>query len=452
MGRVVEVTEEVALAPHAELGAEAVGLLQELIRIDTSNPPGNEAAVQHVLYGLLAGAGFECELAARDAERPNLVARLGGGRPGPVLCLLGHVDTVPANPSDWSSDPWSGELRDGEVWGRGALDMKGQVAAEVAAAASLARGGWRPRAGELLVVATADEERGAAHGARWLCEERPDLVRSDLVVNEGGGVAIDFRGRRFYTIALGEKGVARLRLRTHGRAGHASMPRIGDNALLRMAPLLNRLANQPPLEPTPEAVVFLSSLLDEDLGDARSEDLAAAVDRLRAEDPALADYLAEPLLGVTVAPVMIDGGVKENVIPAHCEVLVDCRVPPELGEHHVRERVAAVLGDGGWELDIPETVVGNRSRLEGSLADAIGAWVSDVEPGAELVPAAMPGFSDSHWFRKEFGATAYGFWPRREMTLGQLEPLIHGADERVAATDVELSAGFFFDIPQRVLG
>ena len=445
-------SEEVALAPLAELGAEAVGLLQRLIRIDTSNPPGNEGKAQDLLHELLTDAGFECELAAREPERPNLVARLRGSSPGPVLCLLSHVDTVPADPSDWSADPWSGELRDGEVWGRGALDMKGQVAAEVAAAVSLARGGWRPRGGDLLVVVTADEERGAAYGARWLCAERPDLVRSDLVVNEGGGVAIDFRGRRFYTIALGEKGVARLHLRTHGRAGHASMPRIGDNALLRMAPLLERLADQPPLEPTPEAVSFLSSLLDEDLGEAASEDLAVAVDRLRAEEPALADYLAEPLLGVTLAPVMVEGGVKENVIPAHCEVLVDCRVPPELGENHVRERVAALLGDGGWEIDIPETVVGNRSRLEGPLADAIAAWLSEVDTRAMLVPIVMPGFSDSHWFRKEFGATAYGFWPRREMTLGQLEPLIHGADERVAVADVELSAGFFFDLPQRVLG
>jgi acetylornithine deacetylase/succinyl-diaminopimelate desuccinylase-like protein len=445
-------SEEVALAPQAELGAEAVGILRSLIRIDTSNPPGNEGEAQDLLHELLTEAGFECVLAAREPERPNLVARLRGSSPGPVLCLLSHVDTVPADPSDWSGDPWSGELHGGDVWGRGALDMKGQVAAEVAAAASLARSGWRPRGGDLLVVVTADEERGAAYGARWLCEERPELVRSDLVVNEGGGVAIDFRGRRFYTIALGEKGVARLRLRTHGRAGHASMPRIGDNAVLRMAPLLERLADQPPLEPTPEAVSFLSSLLDEDLGGAASEDLALAVDRLRAEEPALADYLAEPLLGVTLAPVMVEGGVKENVIPAHCEVLVDCRVPPGLGEDHVRARVTALLGDDGWEIDIPEAVVGNRSRLEGPLADAIAAWVSEIDSGAMLVPAAMPGFSDSHWFRKAFGATAYGFWPRREMKLGKLEPLIHGADERVAVADVELSAGFFFDLPQRVLG
>jgi acetylornithine deacetylase/succinyl-diaminopimelate desuccinylase-like protein len=140
------------------------------------------------------------------------------------------------------------------------------------------------------------------------------------------------------------------------------------------------------------------------------------------------------------------------VIPAHCEALVDCRVPPELGEDHVRELVTALLGDGDWELEIPESVVGNRSPFEGPLAGAITAWLSEADPGASTIPAVMPGFSDSHWFRHAFGATAYGFWPRRSMKLGELEPLIHGADERVAAADITLGARFFFDLPRRVLG
>ncbi|HSJ18731.1 MAG TPA: M20/M25/M40 family metallo-hydrolase [Solirubrobacterales bacterium] len=445
-------SEEVALAPGAELGTEAVELLRRLIRIDTSNPPGDEREAQLMLRELLSDAGFECELAAREPQRPNLVARLRGSSSGPVLCLLGHADTVPADPSDWSGDPWSGELRDGAVWGRGALDMKGQVAAEVAAAIALARRGWRPASGDLLVVVTADEERGAEYGARWLCDERPDLVRSDFVVNEGGGIAIEFGGRRFYTVALGEKGVCRLHLRTHGRAGHASMPRIGDNAVLKMAPLLERLAGQPPLEPTPEGIAFLSALLGEDLDGAGPDELADAVERVRSEDPAVAGYIAEPLLGVTLAPVMLEGGVKENVIPAHCEALVDCRVPPGLGEGHVRELVSGLLGDGDWELEIPECIVGNRSPLEGPLADAIASWITDVDPGAVPVASAMPGFSDSHWFRERFGATAYGFWPRRAMRLGELEPLIHGADERVPVADLELSTRFFHELPPRVLG
>jgi acetylornithine deacetylase/succinyl-diaminopimelate desuccinylase-like protein len=149
---------------------------------------------------------------------------------------------------------------------------------------------------------------------------------------------------------------------------------------------------------------------------------------------------------------MIAGGVKENVIPAHCKVLVDCRVPPELDEDHVRARVAAVLSDGDWELEIPECIVGNRSRLESPLADAISSWVSEVDRGARLVPTVMAGFSDSHWFREQFDATVLGFCPSNAMTLAEEAPLVHGADERVAAPDVELAARFFCDLPIRVLG
>ena len=443
--------EEVAVAARPELGTAATELLRKLIRVDTSNPPGREREAQEMLRDLLSEAGFECELAARDPDRPNLVARLRGGGDGPVLCLLGHVDTVPAEPSEWSRDPWSGDLEGGEVWGRGALDMKGQVAAEVAAGAALARDGWRPERGELMLVITADEEAGAGYGARWLCEERPELVRSDLVINEGGGVVLDVDGRRLYTIALGEKGVFRFRVRARGRAGHGSLPRIGDNALLKLAPALERLSAQPPFEPTPEGIEFLSRLLGEPVG-SDPQSLAGALGRLASRDPAAAAFLAEPMLGVTVAPTMITASRKENVIPSRAEVMVDCRVPTERDEGYVRDRVDAVLGVGEWELEFAERVVGNRSQAGGPLWGAIEAWLAGADPGAGLVPTVMPGFSDSHWFRKAFGATVYGFCPHNAMRLAELAPLIHGADERVAVADLELASGFFYDLPRQVLG
>jgi acetylornithine deacetylase/succinyl-diaminopimelate desuccinylase-like protein len=443
--------EEVALVTSSKLGASTVELLQRLIRIDTTNPPGSEREAQELLRDVLAGAGFRCELPARDPERPNLVARLPGEGNGPTLCLLGHVDTVPADRSEWSRDPWSGDLHDGEVWGRGALDMKGQVACEVAAVAELASEGWRPARGELLIVTAADEEKGGGYGAQWLCEERPELVRSDMVVNEGAGVLLEAGGRRLYTTSLGEKGICRFRLRTRGRAGHASLPRIGDNALVKIAPLIERLAEQPPYEPTREGIAFLSAMLDEPVGDGDGA-LAVALERLARSDPAAAAFLAEPMLGVTLSPVMAEAGVKENVIPSRAEVLVDCRVPPELGEEHVRARVGALLGDGDWELDFDEMVVGNRSEPGTPLWEAIEGWLAEADPGAALTPVVMAGFSDSHWFRAAFGATVYGFCPHAARSLGETAPLIHGADERVPAADLELAATFFRDLPQRVLG
>jgi acetylornithine deacetylase/succinyl-diaminopimelate desuccinylase-like protein len=431
------------------LGAEAVGILQRLIRADTVNPPGNERALQGELAAMLTEAGFECELLAAEPERTNLVARLRGEGDGSTLTMLGHVDTVRADREDWSRDPWGGELVDGWIWGRGALDMKGQVAAELAACLTLAKSGWRP-AGELLLVLTADEEAGGGLGAQWLCEHHPDKVRSDFVVNEGGGELIEHDGRRLYTLSVGEKGIFRIRLRTHGAAGHASLPRIGDNALLKLARHIAALQEQPPPEPTPEGEALLAALLGEPF--TGEEGMRAGLDRLRAEEPLLSDYLVEPMLGVTLTPTKAEAGKKANVIPAEAEALIDCRVPPGYGEDEARRQLVALIGDDDYTIEFGEAVVGNRSPMASPLADAIGAWLAEADPGAKLAPTVMPGFSDSNPFRTAFpDAVVYGFCPHREIGLIEAAPLAHGADERVPASDIELAASFFYELPRRVL-
>ena len=432
-----------------------MALLQELIRIDTANPPGNEEPAQLLLAETLTQAGFDCELLAAQPGRPNLVARLGGESDGPTLCLLGHADTVPADPSEWSFDPWAGDVVDGEVRGRGAQDMKDQVAAEVAAAAALARDGWRPRRGALLVVITADEEMGAAAGAQWLCREHPDKVRSDYVLNEGGGISFELGSRRFYTLCVGEKGPCRFLLRARGVAGHASVPGLGDNALLKLAPALERLRQQPPLEPTPEGVAFVAALSGGEIDPHDREALEAAVERLREAAPEVTAFLAEPMLRVTLVPTKASGSRKENVIPSRAEVLVDCRMPPGMGPSEALERARALLGEDGQELEFEFTdeVVGNRSSADSPLAGAIEEWLAEADPGATLIPIVMPGFSDSHWFRGAFdSAVVYGFCPQREMALPEALPLVHGADERAAVADVDLAARFYGDIVQAVLG
>ena len=434
-------------ATRQEVGVEAVDLLRRLIRFNTVNPPGNEGEAQEFLRGLLEDAGWECETAALVPERPNLVARLRGAAPGPSLAMISHVDTVPADPAEWTRGPWSGDLDGGYVWGRGALDMKDQVSAETAACLSLAREGWRPARGDLLLIVTADEEAGAHYGAKWLCEERPDLVRCEMVVNEGAGEAIDFGGRRFYTLSVGEKGVFRFRVRARGVAGHGSLPSVGENALLKLSPVLDRLRAQPPRETTPDTELFLERLLGRPGADPDE-----ALTEIRAADRLLADLLAEPMLGVTLTPTMTATNGKPNVIPSSAEFQVDCRVPPEMEEAEVRERISAVLGDGDWQVEFIENVVGNRSEFSGALAEAITDWVAATDPGAAVLPSVMPGFSDSHWFRKEFGATVFGFCPQNAMSLAEVKPLIHSADERVAVADVELMAEFFRWLPGRLLG
>src|SRR4051795_4526387 len=327
----------------ADLERRATELLQRLIRFNTVNPPGQEEEAQNYLRGMLEEAGFECELLAAVPGRPNLVARLRGGSDGPGLCYLSHVDTVLADAADWSVDPWSGELRDGCVWGRGALDMKSQVAAEIAAACSLAEEGWRPESGELLVVVTADEEAGAVHGAKWLCEQMPDKVRCDVVVNEGGGDSFSFRDRRIYLVEVAEKGVFRFTLTTHGSAGHASIPRIGDNALTKLAPIIEALSGgRPVVSRSEESDALVRALgLEPD----------SAVAELERTDPRLA-VLVEPTLGVTFAPTMVSASEKINVIPARARLQVDCRVPPGLGEDHVRAALGELLDGSGNGYDV----------------------------------------------------------------------------------------------------
>jgi acetylornithine deacetylase/succinyl-diaminopimelate desuccinylase-like protein len=447
------VVDAAALVRDDDLGARGVELLQRLIRVDTANPPGNEGPVQELIAATLEESGFEVELLAASPGRPNLVARLRGHDAGPTLCLLGHADTVPADPSEWSFDPWIGDVADGEVRGRGAQDMKGQVAAEVAAAASLGRAGWRPGSGDLLVVTTADEERGAGEGAQWLCREHPDKVRSDFVLNEGGGASFELEGRRFYPLCVGEKGVFRFELRARGTAGHASIPSLGDNALLKLAPFVERLRDQPAPEATPEGLAFLGAVTGEEL-DGDPAELAAALERIRAGAPEVAAYLVEPMLGVTLVPTRARASRKENVIPSRAEVLVDCRVPPGMDETGARERAVGVLGDSDdYELEFVEHAGGNRSPAASPLAAAIEGWLAEADPGARLVPIVMAGFSDSNWFRSAFdSAIVYGFCPQRAMSLPAAVPLMHNADERVAVADVELATRFFRDMVVGLLG
>ena len=431
---------------RALLERRTTELLQALIRFNTVNPPGNEQAAQEFLKGLLEPAGFECELLAAVDGRPNLVARLRARSDGPRLCLLGHVDTVLANAAEWSVDPWSGDVRDGCVWGRGALDMKSQVAAEAAAALALVEEGWRPDAGELLLVFTCDEETGADYGARWLCEQHPDRVRCDMVVNEGAGEVIELDGRRVYGVCAAEKGVFRFTLTTEGRAGHASMPRIGDNALVKMSSILAALGDSRPVyRPTPEPEALLRALgLD-------PSDLESAMRELEAKDPRVA-VVIEPMLGVTLTPTMISASEKVNVIPSRAELHVDCRVPPELGEAAVVSALRAVLGDDTFDLRFVERVAGNRSPVDTRLMSFIRNFVEREDPGAEAAPAILPGFSDSHWWRRAFPeCVAYGFFPQRAMDLRETSVLVHSADERVPIEDLGLAASFYSELMVEML-
>ncbi|MEA2288786.1 MAG: hypothetical protein QOD55_783 [Solirubrobacteraceae bacterium] len=430
----------------ADLQKETTDLLQRLVRFRTVNPPGNERALQEHLAGMLRDAGFDVELLGRTDERPNLVARLRGEGDGPRLGLLSHVDTVLAEPSDWRRDPWSGDVVGDELWGRGSQDMKSQTAAEVIAAVSLAREGWRPARGELVVIATVDEETGGADGAMWLCEEHPDKVRCDYLINEGAGTVMPFDGGSVYGVCVAEKGVFRFTVTTRGAAGHASVPGVGDNALVKMAPVLEALARRRPGLDVTDAPRSLLAALDLD------GDPVAALDDLRDRDPTLARFV-EPMLGVTMAPTIISASEKINVLPAVARLQVDCRVPPGHGEETALRRIREVLGEDGYELDFHEKVVGNGSPLDTPLMEAIRGWVQRTDPQARVVPTMLPAFTDSRTFRETFpDIVAYGFFPQRQKSLYEAWPLMHGKDERIDVRDLGLAASCYRDVCKELLG
>jgi acetylornithine deacetylase/succinyl-diaminopimelate desuccinylase-like protein len=419
---------------------EAVALAQELIRVDSTN--GNETAVAEVLAGYLAAAGVAVELIARDPARANLVARIPGTGGGPSLAFVGHSDVVPADARDWTHPPFAGVLDDaGFLWGRGAVDMKNEVAARAAAMASLARSGWRGT-GDLLLLVVADEEDGSAHvGMNWLVQERRDLA-TDYALNEGGGLSFALAdGRLVLEVSIGEKGTCPIRVDAVGEAGHASTPTIGDNAVPLLAELLARIGRGQ-AEPVEHPAV--TSMLDALLGQGAVHRLGldAALAAAAALHPAWTHALPA-IVGTTMAPTMLHGSSARNVMPARAGVELDCRTLPGTTDDEVLAAVRRRLGDDiAYELSLVEPANhGNASEARGPLWDVVRDFCQD-RLGAAALPVLCTGFTDSVYLRREFGTTALGFSPFRTTPTEVVEAGYHNKDERVHVDDIALSSDF----------
>ena len=423
-----------------DLRDETTALLRDLLRVDTTNPPGRETAAATLLKDYLEASGVECELVARDPDRANLIARIRGTGDGPSLALLGHTDVVPADPAGWQHPPFAGDLdADGYVWGRGAIDMKNETASRAVTLAVLARSGFRPR-GDLMLIAEADEENGTdVVGLQWLVGERPD-IRADYVINEGASERLKLAdGRTVVTINVGEKATLPALVTALGRAAHASTPLAGANAVPRLAKLIGRLADhRPPRRLLPETRALLEALVGEVDGD-----LDGAIDRAQRLHPAFAELVA-PLFSTTIAPTRLRGSDARNVMPARASVECDCRVVPGTTEDELASELAAALG-----TDVPHEVEfleppngGSVSPIETPLYDVCRAWLAENDPGAVLLPTVCTGFTDSHFMRDAFGSVAYGFWPMRHTPYEVAAAGIHGVDERVHVDDLGYATRF----------
>jgi len=419
---------------------ETTALLRDLIRVDTTNPPGCETAAATLLKEYLEASGVQCELVARDPDRANLIARIAGTGDGPSLALLGHTDVVPAEPAGWAHPPFAGHLDDdGYVWGRGAIDMKNETASRAVTLAFLARQGFRPR-GDLLLVAEADEENGVEEvGLAWLVGERPDIA-AHYVLNEGASERLTLAdGRTVVTINVGEKATLPALVTALGRAAHASTPQAGANAVPRLATLIGRLAaHRPERRLLPETRALLEALVGPVDGD-----LDGSIDRAQRLHPAFGELVA-PLFRTTIAPTRLRGSDARNVMPARASVECDCRVLPGTTEAELRNELAAALG-----ADIPHEVElleppngGSVSSIDTPLFDVVREWVAENDPGAILLPTVCTGFTDSHFMRDAFGSVAYGFWPMRHTPYEVAAAGIHSTDERIHVDDLGYATRF----------
>ena len=430
---------------------DVVELLRELIRFDTTNPPGNEAACIGHVRNLLEQAGVETRIVARDDARPNLVARLRGAGEAPPLLLYGHVDVVTTAGQEWAHPPFAGELVDGWVWGRGALDMKSGVAMLVDAFLRAAGGELQPR-GDLILAVLSDEENGGDFGARFLAEEHANLfagVRHAL--GEFGGATSHLGGRAFYPIQVAEKQICWLRGRVRGPGGHGAIG-VRGSAMGKLGRILAKLDSaRLPVHVTPAARAWIEamaealprpqSLVLRSLLDPRLAELTlrAPSEQLRPLDRALRN---------TVSATIVHGGEKINVIPAEVELELDGRTLPGFGPDDLMRELHHLVPD--LELELVRHDPG-AAEPDLSVLPLLGEILRELDPEAVPVPMLQIGVTDGRFFQR-IGIQTYGFLPLQLPRGFDFLKLVHAADERVPADAVRFGATAVGRVLERYTG
>lgn len=419
--------------------AEVVQLCQDLIRIDTSNygtddGPGEREAAEHVA-ALLDEVGIESTVIEGRPGRANVMARWGGGDGRSPLLVHGHLDVVPAEAADWQVDPFSGEILDGELWGRGAVDMKDFDAMLLSVVRARARAGQAPQR-EIVLCFTADEEAGGHHGAGILVADHADLLADCTeAVGEVGGFSTTVRGRRVYLIEAAEKGMAWLNLTARGRAGHGSMIN-HDNAVTRLAGAVARIgAHHWPVRLTPTMEVLLATIGELSGIEATPENAEALV-----EEFGDAARMLGAVIRNTANPTMLDGGYKANVIPTEARATIDGRFLPGY-EDEFFATLSELAGEG-IEFEFLSKQDPWETPYDGDLVAAMTRSLLAEDPDALVAPYLMSGGTDAKHFRK-LGMRSYGFAPLRLPADLDFTALFHGVDERVPVDALEFGARVF---------
>jgi len=450
-----------ATAGTDQLTGQTVELLQAMIRnacVNDGTPEsGQEIRNANTLRAQLDGSGLEVQEWEPTPGRMSIVSRIEGSDPdAPSLCLMGHTDVVPVNPDGWSRDPFGGELVDGEVWGRGAVDMLNITSSMAVAFRHLADTNFRPR-GDLIFFGVADEESGSAHGAQWFADNEPEAILADYVLTESGGLHSSGDGKHQVGMVIGEKGVAWRKLRVRGTPGHGSRPFNSDNALVKAAAIVQRLAEYRPAPQFHE--MWTQQVQALSVGDELKSDL---LNPERVND-AIAQMPKDGHAGhlwscshTTFSPNLVatDHLMKTNVIPDQVDINVDIRTMPGEDADAVQEHLNAALGElaDQVEVEIIMNDPASMSRTDTPLWDSLSKAVGNHFPNARLAGQLIVGFTDSRIFRN-MGSTAYGaglFSP--ELDIAQYGSMFHGNDERIDVESLRLTTQLWVDVARDLLG
>lgn len=427
--------------------AEATRYLQDLVRIDTTNPPGNETRAAEYLASALRQAGIDAQIFESAPGRGNLVARLrGDGRAAPLL-LMSHLDVVPAEAAQWTHAPFAGELDRGYIWGRGTLDTKDLTVMELMVLLLLKREG-KPLARDLVFMANADEEAGGHMGAGWMVRNHADLIRAEYAVNEGGGFGMDILGEKFYACQVGEKGTARFVLRACGRPGHGSQPN-RDNAVLKLAAAIQAIgAAHLPAHPTETVRLFIDGIaarVDRHYGTLLRALLdptqhSLAIERLPIDDGVRLMFHA--MLHNTVTPTMLQAGHKINVIPSVAEVRCDARVLPGQTSRDLLAELRPVVGRE-VQIEFLDDTPAHEMDFRTPLYDSICGVMQRYDAGATVLPYLVVGATDARHVTK-LGTKVYGYTP---MSAPSAElDRVHGNDERISVDNLGFGTRVLYDI------
>jgi acetylornithine deacetylase/succinyl-diaminopimelate desuccinylase-like protein len=444
-----------------EVENEITRFLSDLIRINTTNPPGNETQAAKFIAEYLTKDGFRCEIIESSSGRGSLITRLKGTGEKPNLLLLSHLDVVAANPQEWSVDPFAGTVKDGYVYGRGAYDMKGMTAVELFTLKLLKKNNI-PLKGDVVLAATADEERGGEEGAGYLLRNHKEKVWCPYVLNEGGGLAIPQKNGNVYPVQTAEKGILWFKIIAKGTPGHGSTPNTADNAIVRMNKVIAKLGSYqpstiyvPPLKEfltqvtksNPELKETFTRLLSHP---QQSEEI---LDELAKTEKALAEEI-RPRTKTTLTPTIIHGGVKENIIPSECEAVFDCRVLPGQSVAETLTLIKSMLKEVGGDklsFEIIQMHDGSESTTQTPLYSAISSTLHELEPNCGVTPTLTTGGTDSRFFR-ETGSVCYGFHPMRpDEPNDELEKRMHGIDERITIENLVFGVSVFYETVKRFM-